>query len=326
MTTDNRPSDPAVRLRQFEALAHLSDAQIALIAQAARTEAFAAGQVLYHERSEGADFLFVDCGEVEARRTTPVGEQRVATLGPGDLCGEISLIDGQPRSSSVVGTVAGRMLRFPPAAVAELVARDPGVEVALLQVFCRSLAHKIRQANTVMTQIMAPDAHEDRAVAGTPGQHRAFDEEAKRQLLQEQGMWSEDLQRLSALLEAERFASGDKIFVEGEPGDTLYIVAEGQVRISRHMPGLGEEALAILDRGEVFGEMAWIDASPRSADAIAHTGGSTVLAIGRQHLDGTLHTNLETHAHFLKLICQILCRRIRNMNDQLVAYRTIAFF
>jgi CRP-like cAMP-binding protein len=103
-------------------------------------------------------------------------------------------------------------------------------------------------------------------------------------------------------------------------------VADGQVRISRRIGGMGEEAIAILGRGEVFGEMAWIDSSPRSADAIAHTGGCTVLAVGRAHLDGTVEAEAAVHAQLLKTLCQVLCRRLRAMNDQLVAYRTIAWF
>ncbi len=331
MTTDDQPSprgpaERAARLRRFATLSHLDDSQIAALAEVASEQAFVAGDVVYSEHSEGGDFLLVDRGEVEARRTTPLGEQRVATLVPGDLVGEISLIDGRPRSSSVVATASGVLLRFTSRAVAGLVTVDPHIEVALLRVFCRSLAHKVRQANMVMSQIMVGDLSEQRAVTTSQGERQSFDDATKRHLLREQGRWNEDLQNLSQVLAAERFVAGDTIFAEGERGDTLYVVAEGAVRISRHMAGLGEEALVILGRGEVFGEMAWIDSSPRSADAIAHTGGCTVLAISRQQLDGTLDQKVATHAHFLKLICQVLCRRVRHMNDQLVAYRTIAFF
>jgi len=50
------------------------------------------------------------------------------------------------------------------------------------------------------------------------------------------------------------------------------------VLISKFIPGVGEEALAILERGDFFGEMALIDRAPRSADARAHTD-ITVLPI-----------------------------------------------
>ena len=313
-------------LRGMQALAPLGDAHLKRLSWVVDREPFAADQVIYEESAEGADFHVVLNGEVEARRRTPFGEQRVATLGPGDLLGEISLLDGGPRSSGVVGTRAGVLLRFDPAGVARLAGADPGLEIALLRVFCRSLAGKIRQANQVMSQIMAPGQSEERRDTATRGEVGRLDVDTARRLLRAQGVVGSDLEALGSFVAAERFAAGDPLFVEGQLGNTLYIVAEGKVRISRRIPGLGEEAIAILKPGEVFGEMAWIDSSPRSADAIAHSGGCTVLAISRQLLDDTVSARSPNAAQFLKTLCQVLCRRLRAMNDQLVAYRTIAWF
>ena len=50
----------------------------------------------------------------------------------------------------------------------------------------------------------------------------------------------------------------------------MYLILSGAVRISRQVPGMGEEALAVLRAGTHFGEMALIDDFPRSADARAH--------------------------------------------------------
>ena len=65
----------------------------------------------------------------------------------------------------------------------------------------------------------------------------------------------------------------------------MYVVLEGRVMISKYIPGAGEEALAFLERGDYFGEMALIDNQPRSADAKAHDGGAVVLAIPRDVLN-----------------------------------------
>jgi len=320
------PTEAYAELRRVEALEPLTDAQIETLVSIVQLERFETDHVVYAEAAHGRDFLFVGSGELEARRLTPFGDQKVATLRGRDLVGEISLLDGKPRSASVVALSGGHLWRFDAGGLASLAANDPILEVALLRMFCRSLAGKIRQANEVMTQIMAPGKTAARYGEGTKGERSAIDEETKREILSEQGMSSAELQTLSTYVEAQSFASGDRLFVEGESGDTMYIVVDGQVRISRRIPDLGEEALAILGRGEVFGEMAWIDRSPRSADALAHTGGCTVLAISRQHLDEALEAGSDAGSRFLKTLCQLLCRRIRNMNDQLVAYRTIAWF
>ena len=59
------------------------------------------------------------------------------------------------------------------------------------------------------------------------------------------------------------------IFCEGEPGEELYILLEGKVKITK-LSNDKELIIAILDKGDIFGEMAIIDKKPRSASAIAH--------------------------------------------------------
>jgi CRP-like cAMP-binding protein len=105
---------------------------------------------------------------------------------------------------------------------------------------------------------------------------------------------------------------------------SLYIVVDGSVRISRMTPGIGEECLSILERGEVFGEMALIDDHPRAADARAHIHGSSVFSIGRETLEEVLSMDPDAAAQFLTLLCRLLCRRLRAMNDRLVAWRLLA--
>ena len=84
-----------------------------------------------------------------------------------------------------------------------------------------------------------------------------------------QGLPSTYLRRIVDLGGEEEHQTG-VIFAEGDIGDRFYLIIEGAVRISRIVPGMGEEALAILRPGDYFGEMALIDASPRSAHALVH--------------------------------------------------------
>jgi CRP-like cAMP-binding protein len=87
---------------------------------------------------------------------------------------------------------------------------------------------------------------------------------------------------------------------------------------------MGEECLTILVRGEVFGEMALIDEQPRSADARAHTSGCTVFSISRSLLEEVLSMDPDAAVQFLNLLCRLLCRRLRAMNERLVAWRMMA--
>ena len=78
------------------------------------------------------------------------------------------------------------------------------------------------------------------------------------------------LRRIANLGIEEDYPLSALIFKEGAPGDKMYLILSGAVRISRQVPGMGEEALAVLRAGTHFGEMALIDDFPRSADARFH--------------------------------------------------------
>lgn len=69
-------------------------------------------------------------------------------------------------------------------------------------------------------------------------------------------------------LQRSFFAAGDLIFKEGDPGDVAYLIASGQVEILKKDPsGKISNRVALLERGDIFGEMAVIDDKPRMASA-----------------------------------------------------------
>lgn len=67
---------------------------------------------------------------------------------------------------------------------------------------------------------------------------------------------------------AVRFGAGDLIFCEYEPGDSFYLIQEGRVQILKILGDI-EKTVDVLQPGEIFGEMAILDDSPRSASAVA---------------------------------------------------------
>lgn len=79
----------------------------------------------------------------------------------------------------------------------------------------------------------------------------------------------DDLKALASRGRVRRFNAGTTIFHEGDPGDALYVVVDGRVRISR-ISGSGTEAtLAMVGAGDCFGDLALFDGRPRSATATA---------------------------------------------------------
>ena len=330
---DRRPAAAAPRedllrtaldLRRFRAFRHFTDAQLLELVKPARRETFRHAQVLTREGMEERDLLVVQAGSLQVCRRTPMGTQILANLNTGDLVGELAFLDHQPRSCSLIGMEAGAVLRIPAADLDALVARHDEMSVGLLWTFWHTLSSKVRAANHAMTEIIAPGTSSRRTLSGSPGERVHLDPALKLDLLREQGLSANELRLLAIYSREERFEANAMIFAEGESGDSLYTVVDGEVRISRRMAGMGEEALTILGRGEVFGEMALVDDKPRSADARAHIQGCTVFKVDRQRLEEVLDMDPAAARQFLTLLCSLMCRRVRAMNDRLVAWRLMA--
>lgn len=78
-----------------------------------------------------------------------------------------------------------------------------------------------------------------------------------------------DLRALASHGKVRTYRSGEVIFREGAPGDSLHIVVEGSVRVAVGSPTGGEATVALLGPGEFVGDLALLDGKPRSASAIA---------------------------------------------------------
>jgi CRP/FNR family cyclic AMP-dependent transcriptional regulator len=83
------------------------------------------------------------------------------------------------------------------------------------------------------------------------------------------GLPAAELARLGSLLRAHRYARGEVIFLEGDDGVALCLIAEGRVRIQLTGADGREVVINVYGPGEIFGELALLDGEPRSADAIA---------------------------------------------------------
>ncbi|MBN1652401.1 MAG: cyclic nucleotide-binding domain-containing protein [Deltaproteobacteria bacterium] len=126
----------------------------------------------------------------------------------------------------------------------------------------------------------------------------------------------EGLDQVAAITTQRELRTGTYVFREGDLGDKLYIVLQGKVRISRTVPGMGEEALAILGPGEAFGEMSLIDDFPRSADALVHES-CQLAEISRESLEELLFLNKDLAFEILWNFVKILSSRLRETNEKM---------
>ena len=139
------------------------------------------------------------------------------------------------------------------------------------------------------------------------------------------GLDDDELEGVAEICEVVKLKWGEYVFREGDEGDRLYIIADGEVRISREVPGTGEEAITVLKKGACFGEMSVLDHSTRSTDAIVHTS-CTLLMITRANFELMLDSDHELGYKLLWSVVRMLCQRLRITNDSLRSILVMAMF
>jgi len=72
---------------------------------------------------------------------------------------------------------------------------------------------------------------------------------------------------ISQIVSEKKIPAGTPLFIQGMIGETLFIIKKGSVQTSRNIPGVGETALATIQNGEYFGEMALLSEGPREVSA-----------------------------------------------------------
>ena len=118
-----------------------------------------------------------------------------------------------------------------------------------------------------------------------------------------------------ACLRLRRFKRDETVFHQGDPGDALYIVASGRVKVVLPSPDAGEGAiLATLARGQFFGELAMLDGQPHSADVVAIEPTET-LVLGRVDFERLF----ESEPSIRRSLVLALARELRRLTDHVEA-------
>jgi CRP/FNR family transcriptional regulator, cyclic AMP receptor protein len=117
------------------------------------------------------------------------------------------------------------------------------------------------------------------------------------------GLSAATIQQIAALAIRRVYPDGAIVFAQGDPGDALYGVVTGRIRISASTPGGKEMFLNIMEPGDTFGEIALLDGNPRTATASA-TAPAELLIILRAQFLALLQREPTLTIHLLQLLCQ----------------------
>ncbi len=208
---------------------------------------FQAADLIVHQGELGAVMYFLLEGQVEVLKQG--NDKPVATLGPGNLFGEMALILSEPRIASVRAKTVCKLLQLERHDFNQVIEKYP------------DLAEQLRKL-----------ARERKAL--THGYNHQLQQEVMRKVktrmamtkLRELAFFNQSDQTvLEALADAMRpvaFMPRHVIFSAGESGDTMYFITRGQVQVYLESES---EPVASLQAGDVFGEMALLLDRARSA-------------------------------------------------------------
>jgi len=320
----------AARLRRMALWANLTDEQIFTLTRAVVEEVHEAGGLLFEYRDQGRDLFLLEEGRIVVQRPTHYGTFSLGEIPIGGLLGEVNFITLRERSADAVVLESARLLRFSADELERVADDDPDLAVQVYWTFWRSLAKKLRATNEQLRDFFADDAGAENVLAlrkaeeAQGGRRIKVEPSDKIRLFREQGLSRSELMTLATFSTEKRFEGGAYIFQEGDEGGEMYVVLDGRARISKFIPGGGEEALAILDRGDFFGEMSLIDGEPRSADARAHGGPLTVLALDQPTVREVLSMDSQASLEFLQLLCRLIAHRLREIDEKVIGWKILS--
>lgn len=120
------------------------------------------------------------------------------------------------------------------------------------------------------------------------------------------------IDRIARLSVTKKIRAGETLFFKNDDGDALYGILDGRIRISTGTAGGQELVLNIIEKDEIFGEIALLDGKPRTADAIAIIG-CELMVIHRRDVRQLIEQETALAIHFLELAGE----RLRWLSDRI---------
>jgi len=128
------------------------------------------------------------------------------------------------------------------------------------------------------------------------------------------GLTDEEFGQLFPIFDEKNVTEGKTVFVENMPGESLYVIESGTIKISKMLSEGDENILVTLGKGEIFGEMAVLDGAPRSATARVVEEAS-LLFVKKTDFDLLCEKSPKLGIKLVKNIVSNFAQRIRQNNE-----------
>jgi len=214
-----------------------------------------------------------------------VNDTEVGRINPGQLVGEASVFTSRvPRSADVAATMEGRVLLIDAEDLALMRGQFPSVydallDQALVQIVRRINATDLEIAKLAPGEVPAPERRDEniiqrffKQIANPSGGITPIVTPILRSMEGMEDVSDALLTRMSAAFEPKRINKDDPLFLEGERGSTVYVIAEGEIDVLRNVPGRNAMKLVTLGPGSLFGTGCLVlGGGRRAASCVATT-------------------------------------------------------
>ncbi len=288
--------------------------------------------ILVEGKNDSDKFYIIKTGNVKCFKMNDPNNISTKTLGPGDFVGVIPCMSGHSQIENVVALTDVTCISVRKDQYSELIEKNTSVALKIIRTF----AHRVRSMNEQLTQLalnsISIDSPEhifdvaeyyDRVrrtdiaayaynsyLRECPQGLKAFEAASRLNMLRS----SVVAQPFTAHSELVRsYRKDTMIFSESQSGSDMFIIQDGVVSISKVVDG-NEVTLAMLKRGDMFGEMALLENKPRSASAIAHED-CRLMVVNRQNFDQMVGTQPQLISRLTTMLSERLWSMYRHLDN-----------
>lgn len=288
--------------------------------------------ILVEGKNDSDKFYIIKTGNVKCFKMNDPNNISTKTLGPGDFVGVIPCMSGHSQIENVVALTDVSCISVRKDQYSELIEKNTSVALKIIRTF----AHRVRSMNEQLTQLAlnsisidSPEHIFDVAEYYDRVRRTDIAAYAYNSYLREcpQGLKAfEAASRLNTLrssVVAQPFTAHSElvrsykkdtmIFSESQSGSDMFIIQDGVVSISKVVDG-NEVTLAMLKRGDMFGEMALLENKPRSASAIAHED-CRLMVVNRQNFDQMVGTQPQLISRLTTMLSERLWSMYRHLDN-----------
>ena len=297
---------------------------------------FQAGAAVIVEGKNPESFFILKTGQVSVSPEIPIpGEEPNQTLDPGDFFGVVSCMSGHPHIETAQTTVASSTIAVSKDQFHLLIQRNAPIAMKIIRYF----SQRLRVIDRAITRLsFHSTVEEDPQLMFQVGEYYYERQQARQAAYAYQkylhyfpdgihAQKSKDrLNSMSAPLQAApvkrnnlsaSFRDKEIVFLEHEPGSELYIIQQGNIKITK-VVDQNEVLLAVLRPGDIFGEMALLENKPRSATAIAHDNVLS-LAINKANFETMVQDQPQLAVKLITILSERIWTAYRQLANLLIS-------